>query len=261
MRSAGCGSILGTLPRMSKRARCGGLMVVGLLLVAGANARAGAGGFTFTPPPGWIDVSRGAPEAQRAKAPAALRAQADNPSFTFVAVDPEHWDDGFIENMNAVVQTGRRALPSTPEVLAGIAKAAAAEAAKSGFTYRATKVEVVNVAGVTAGRLTSELTGRGATVKQVEYLIPGEMSEAMLTYSAAPDSFARYAPLFEASAQATLGAVEAPTPSMTASARLGAIAGALGGAAGALVVVRWNRRRQLRDRPRQPPVAPGSGPG
>ena len=162
--------------------------------------------------------------------------------------------------MNAIVQTGHGALPSTPEVLAEVAKAAAAEAAKSGFTYRATKMEVVKVAGVTAGRLTSDLTGPGVVAKQVEYLIPGDKSEAMLTYTAAPDSFARYAPLFEASAQATLGAVEAPTRSMMASAQLGSIAGAVGGAVGALLVLRAKRRRQLAQRQQQRPNAAGSRP-
>ena len=56
-------------------------MSLGLLLgaVAAAGAETGAGGFTFSPPPGWIDISRGAPEAQRQKAPPALLAQADNP--------------------------------------------------------------------------------------------------------------------------------------------------------------------------------------
>jgi hypothetical protein len=247
---------------MTRRARRSGGWAIALVpLLASANASAGPGGFTFTPPPGWVDVSRGAPEAQRRKAPPALRAQADNPIITFLAMDPEHWDDGFIENMNVVVQTGKNALPSTPEVLAEVAKAAAAEAAKAGLTYRTTKVEVTKVAGVNVGRLTADLTGPGVAAKQVQYMIPGDRSEAMLTYTAAPDSFARYAPLFEASAQATLGAVEPPTRSMVDSARLGGIAGAIGGALGALLVVRSKRRRQLQRRQQQAPPAPGSGPG
>jgi hypothetical protein len=247
---------------MTKRAHRRGGLAIGLLpLLASANASAGPGGFTFTPPTGWVDVSRGAPEAQRRKAPPALRAQADNPIITFLAMDPEHWDDGFIENMNVVVQTGKNALPSTPDVLAEVAKAAAAEAAKAGLTYRTTNVEVTKVAGVNVGRLTADLTGPGVAAKQVQYMIPGDRSEAMLTYTAAPGSFARYAPLFEASAQATLGAVEPPTRSMTDSAKLGGIAGAIGGALGALLVVRSKRRRQLQQRQQQPPPAPGSGPG
>ena len=246
---------------MSKRARRRGLMVIGLLLVASASARAGAGGFTFTPPAGWVDISRGVPEAQRAKATPALLAQADNPGITFVAMDPEHWDDGFIENMNVVVQTGKRALPSTPEVLGEVAKAAEAQATKAGLAYKATKVEVVKVAGVTAGRLEADVKASGVVRKLVQYVIPGEMSEAMLTFTTTPENFARYAALFDASAQATVGAVEPQTRSMRDSAQLGAIAGAIGGAVGALLIVRSKRRRQLLQRQQQPPNAPGSGPG
>ena len=177
-----------------------------------ANASAGPGGFTFTPPAGWVDISRGAPEAQRAKATPALRAQADNPVITFMAMDPEHWDDGFVENMNVVVQTGKRALPSTPEVLAEVAKAAEAQAAKAGLTYRTTKMEVVKVAGVSAGRLEAELKSPAVATKLVQYVIPGEMSEAMLTFTTTPTNFARYAPLFDASAQATRGRRRATDP-------------------------------------------------
>lgn len=246
---------------MSTRARNGGALTIGLLLLGSANASAGPGGFTFTPPAGWVDISRGAPEAQRAKATPALRAQADNPVITFMAMDPEHWDDGFVENMNVVVQTGKRALPSTPEVLAEVAKAAEAQAAKAGLTYRTTKMEVVKVAGVSAGRLEAELKSPAVATKLVQYVIPGEMSEAMLTFTTTPTNFARYAPLFDASAQATVGAVEPQTRSMRDSAQLGAIAGAIGGAVGALLVVRSKRRRQLAQRQQQPPNAPGSGPG
>jgi hypothetical protein len=245
---------------MSKRARAWWL-TIGLLLLASTNASAGPGGFTFTPPAGWVDISRGAPEAQRAKATPALRAQADNPVITFMAMDPEHWDDGFVENMNVVVQTGKRALPSTPEVLAEVAKAAEAQATKAGLTYRTTKMEVVKVAGVSAGRLEAELKSPAVATKLVQYVIPGEMSEAMLTFTTTPTNFARYAPLFDASAQATVGAVEPQTRSMRDSAQLGAIAGAIGGAVGALLVVRSKRRRQLAQRRQQPPSAPGSGPG
>jgi len=241
---------------MGNRARAaGGVAIGGLLLLAGAKAGAGSGAFTFTPPAGWVDVSRGAPEAQRAKAPPALRAQADNPAITFLAMDPEHWDDGFVENMNVVVQTGKRAFAATPATLAEVVKAIDAEATKSGLTYQATKVEVVKVAGVTAGRVEGDLKTPAVATKLVQYVIPGEMSQAMLTYTTTPAGFAHYAPLFDASAQATLGAVEPQSRSMADSARLGGIAGAIGGAVGALLIVRSKRRRQLLARQAPPNAA------
>jgi hypothetical protein len=228
-------------------------LAIGLLLLAGADASAGPGGFTFTPPPGWVDVSRGAPEAQRAKAPPALRAQADNPAITFLAMDPAHWEDGFVENMNVVVETGKRALAATPEVLSEVAKAAEAEAAKAGLKYRTTKVEVVKVNGVNLGRMEAELTAPGGAMKLIQYMIPGNRSQAMLTYTTTAAQFATYAPLFDASAQATVGAAEPPSPSsLSGSAQIGAIAGAIGGAVGALLVARSKKRRQQLARQRLP---------
>jgi hypothetical protein len=238
---------------MMKRALIGGGLLAALL-VSGGDAGAGTGGFTFTPPAGWIDISRGAPEAQRAKAPPALRAQADNPTMAFMAMDAADWDDGFIENMNAVVQTGKRALPSTPEVLAEVVKGIEQEAGKGGFTYHATKMEIVKVGGVPAGRLVGDLKGPGVVAKLVQYSIPGDKAQAMLTYTTTPANFARYEPLFDASAQATLGAVEAKTSSISQSAQIGAIAGAIGGAVGAMLAARAKRRKQQRQAP--PPATP-----
>src|SRR5687767_8677696 len=96
-------------------------LLLGATTLAGAQA-AGTGGFTFSPPPGWIDISRGAPEAQRQKAPPALLAQADNPGMAFVAFDPASADDGFVENMNAVVETGKRPPLMTPAGLDELTK-------------------------------------------------------------------------------------------------------------------------------------------
>jgi len=230
---------------MMKRARTTGGLAFGLLVLAGGSASAGPGGFTFTPPTGWVDVSRGAPETQRKKAPPALRAQADNPAITYLALDPEQWDDGFVENMNVVVQTGKRALPATQEVLAEVAKAAEAEATKAGLKYHPTKIEVVKVGGVNAGRIEADMTAPGVVSKMVQYMIPGDKSQAMLTYTTTAENFARYTPLFDASAQATLGAVEVPSSSVLGSAQIGAIAGAIGGAVGGLLIARSRRRKQL----------------
>ena len=241
---------------MTTRARTAGGLALGLMLIAGGRASAGPGGFTFTPPAGWVDISRGAPEAQRQKAPPGLRAQADNPSITYLAMDPDHWDDGFVENLNVVVQSGKRALPATREVLAEVVKAAEAEATKGGLKYHATKIEVVKVGGVNAGRIEVDMTAPGVESKMVQYMIPGDKSQAMLTYTTTPANFAQYAPLFDASAQATLGAVDAPTTSsVLGSAQIGAIAGGIGGAVGGLLVARSRRRKQQAARAAAPPAA------
>src|SRR5262249_21352387 len=157
---------------------------------------------TFTPPAGWIDVSRGAPEEQRRKVPERLLAKADS-QFDYVAIDSENWDDGFVENMNVIVSTGKRPLVPTPELLAEVGKGLGAEAVTQGMSYRALKVEVVKVAGVTSGRIVGEMTRPDRVTRLVQYSIPGDLSNATLTYTTTPENFAHYEASFEASAQAT----------------------------------------------------------
>jgi hypothetical protein len=229
-----------------------------LSLLAVRTARAGTGGFTFTPPPGWIDISRGAPEEQRKKGPPGLRAQADNPAIDYMAVDPANWDDGFVENMNAVVLTGKRALLPTLEGLTEMTKGIAEEAAKSGFKYRVVKTDLVKVAGVTSGRIVGEMSIQGTDTRLVQYVIPGEMSQATLTFTTTPANFAHYEPLFDAAAQATVGAVEARAgSSLSSSALAGGIAGGIGGGVAALFFALSKRRRAAAAAAKRS----GSGPG
>jgi hypothetical protein len=225
------------------------------LLAARMAGATGTGGFTFTPPPGWIDISRGAPEEQRKKGPPGLRAQADNPAIDYAAVDPANWDDGFVENMNAVVLTGKHALLPTLDGLSEMSKGIAEEAAKNGFKYRAVKTEVVKVAGVTSGRIVGEMSVQGTDTKLVQYVIPGEMSQATLTFTTTPANFAHYEPLFDAAAQATVGAVEPRSSSIARGALAGGIAGGLGGGLAALFFALAKRRRAAAVKPA------GSGPG
>jgi hypothetical protein len=223
---------------------CAG-MVLGLWLGTSAVAGAGAapGGFTFSVPPGWLDVSRGAPEPQRQKAPRALIAQADNPNMAFVAFEPDSEGDGFVENMNAVVQTGKRAPLPTAEGLAELERGLAAQFGLQGMTYLSQRLEVVKVAGVTSGRMVGEVKGPLGHVANVIYLIPGEMAFATLTFTTTPDKLGRYQPIFEAAAQGTRGAVEPPSASQRLGAQIGAV---VGGCAGAVVAVWATRRRRKR---------------
>jgi len=59
-----------------------------------------------------------------------------------------------------------------------------------------------------------------------------------------PDKLAHYAPIFEAAAQATRGAVEPQSSSMAAGALSGAVIGGIAGAVGAFLAVRAKRKRQ-----------------
>jgi len=239
------------------RARLGTIgLTLGLLLGVAWNATAapGVGGFTFSVPQGWTDISRDAPEAQRRSAPPALLQQADSGQMAFVAYDPSSMDDGFVENVNAVVTTGKRPPRVTTQGLTELVKALEGAIKQNGLTYKSLKIEVVKVAGVTAGRLVGEVNAPGGKLNMVQYAIPGKLSHASLTFTTTPDKFTHYEPIFEAAAQATLGAVDADAQSSERLGMLtGAIAGGLGGALGGLYIRRSRRKRQAAA-PTPPPV-------
>ena len=210
--------------------------------------------------PGAIDISRGAPEAQRQKAPPALVAQADNPGMAFVAFEPASGDDdGFVENMNAVVETGERPPLATPEGLAELEKALETELGKQGMTYRSLKTEVVKVGGVTAGRLVGEMkVPNGAASTWSSSRSPASSPHATLTFTTTPDKLAHYEPIFDAAAQATLGAVEPRAgSSIKDSAIRGAIIGGIAGGIGALIAGMMKRRRRAAAAARPPASGPG----
>jgi hypothetical protein len=221
----------------------GGALV---LLVGGAAAAEPApGGFAFSTPPGWIDVSRGAPEALRSKAPPSVLALSNDPGTAFVAYEPGSDDDGFIENVNAIVRTGERPPLATPAVLNALEKGIKTGAAAQGLTYRSLETDVVKVAGVTAGRLVGELNGPSGAVISVLYAIPGQRAHAMLTFTTTPDKLAHYRPIFDATAQATLGAVEPiDQASYSLGTLVGIIIGGLAGGLGARAALRAKRKRQ-----------------
>jgi len=218
-----------------------GLLAVAWLS-AGSVAHADAGKFTFTPPPGWVDISRGAPEGQRQKTPPDLLAKADNPAVAYLAVDLAHADDGFPENMNAIVQTGANPPVPTQEGLAEMVKAMQGQAAQQHGEYRSSKAEVVKVAGVTSCRFVGEMKlASGVVTSLVQYAIPGERSFAALTFSTTPQKLVEHEPIFEASAQATGGAVEPKPGPALPSSMLGILVG-LAAAMGSMLAIRAKRR-------------------
>jgi hypothetical protein len=213
-----------------------GAVVVVLSLAGGSIAVAAPGGFTFSVPPGWVNLSPDAPEAERQKASPELLSKAREGGFAFFAIDLDHGDDGYAENVNAVIREGARPPLATVALLDELEPLIQAEVSKQGMSYRALKKEVVKIAGVTAGRMVGELRGPGLFTKMVQYTIPGKLSHATLTFSTTPEAFARYEPIFDSAAQATRGAVE--PQSRWASIWDGASRNAIiGGIAGGVIAV------------------------
>lgn len=173
-----------------------------------------------------------------------MRAQADDPAIAYLAVDLAHDDDGFAENMNAIVQTGARPPLPTREGLAEMVKTIQGQAAQRHAEYRSSKVELVKVGGVTSGRFVGEMkAASGLVTSLVQYAIPGERAFAVLTFTTTPQKLAEYEPIFEASAQATRGAVEPRPGSPLPSLVIGILAG-VGAAIGSMSAIRAKARRK-----------------
>jgi hypothetical protein len=222
-----------------------------LLLGSGAVAAAAVpGGFVFSAPPGWVDVSPDAPAAERQKAPEQLVAIAGN--YAFYAADLGSGHDGFMENMNAVVQTDIRPPLATPAMLAAIETQVQDQFSKQGMSYRALKKDVIKVGGVTAGRIVADATTPQGTIRVLQFTIPGDRSNATLTFSTTPENFARYEALFDAAAQATRGAVE-PRAGFAMNWNSVGRSAIMGGAAGgiAVLLVALLKRKK---------ASPGTGP-
>jgi hypothetical protein len=221
-----------------------GLTAVALLL-AGDDAGAAPGGFTFTAPPGWTDISRGTPEAQRRNAPPDLLTQADNPAVAFAAADLAHRDGGFVDNMNAIVQRGAKPPVPTPDGIAEMAKGMQDQATQQGGTYRSFKAELVKIAGVSSVRFVGEMKQRsGVVTSLVQYAIPGDRAFAALTFTTTPEKLSQSEPVFEAAAQATRGAIEPhPNGTLLPSWMIGVLAG-LAAAAASTLAIRAKRKGQ-----------------
>ena len=202
------------------------------LAVSGVPAVAEA--FTVQVPEGWVDLSRGAPAANFEGLRPTIAAQVQSRQYVALAYDFAHEDDGFTENLNATVQSDAERV--TERTIAALARELPAIAARNSpsVALRVLESSVVLVGGVHRARLLTEVTVNGNIVRQAVFLIPGAGQSLVLTYSSSPQEFARYLPTFDASAAATVGAVEPRSPAgpwegILQKTLIGGVIGALGG--------------------------------
>jgi len=173
------------------------------IVLGGAPA---AAEWRFQVPTGWVDLSAGnpAPPGMPARELALARGcQA-------YAVDPASAGDDYSQTMAA------RVMPA-PMVAdeAGIAPFMASyEQGVHGVTpgARVAVVEqgIVEIQGVPAMRVVTDVTGPRRQLRMLIYVIPGGSSTAAIAYTADPRAYARYLPLFEANARAVQGVARAP---------------------------------------------------
>jgi hypothetical protein len=178
------------------------------LLVSSVAHAAAPSRFQFKVPAGWADCSEGAPPADAARVPAVLIEEARKNHFAFCAADVDHADDGFMENVNAIVEPGTAKIDMA--FMSQLRDSIAEEAKKAGSNHHVVDISLAKAGGITVGRYVSELGAPPNTVKQIGYIIPGNDQHAILTYSTTPAQFAHYAPIFDQAAQATVGVAEPP---------------------------------------------------
>ena len=210
--------------------------VAAMILGAAAPGLAAPSGFTFTAPPGWVDLSSGSPVSKDISVPPALLEQAKSGAFAFYAADVAQPNDGFIENVNAVVTTQVQPPRLTLSAIDEIEKEARDGLTKRGMSYRVLKKDIIPLGGVPMARIVAEIDGAGTQVKMIQYVITGHKAYATLTFSTTPAAFDRYEATFDTAAQATRGAV-APNDGELSGWLIGVIAG-VGGSLGAAFAIK-----------------------
>src|SRR5262252_2228306 len=150
------------------------LVLVTLSVATVAHAH----GFKFVVPQGWTDLSPGAPADNWKGVPPELAQQVRAGSFAFYAADVAGAGDGFMENVNATVLPGRAKV--TPQVLDQIAADLGAEVSRQlpGVQLQVLEKRLVDIHGVTCGRMVGLMQGAGTRAKQVQYLLPGPTEAA-----------------------------------------------------------------------------------
>jgi hypothetical protein len=177
------------------------LTAVAVFLAARAAA---AEPFVFAIPSGWLDLSPGAPPGNFALAPPAMVAEVKSKPFAAYAADVAHANDGFAENMNAIVNAG--VMPLVTDAFVARAKAELiANMARQGVTVNVVEATATTLAGVLVARIVGDLQLGALRIRELQYLIPGDEQYAVLTYTATPETFAEYLPVFEAAATKTRG--------------------------------------------------------
>lgn len=181
--------------------------VAGLFLAALAAAPAHAA-WQFAVPDGWTDLSPGQPVPK--EIPEALATMVHSGTYAAYAIDMKGSEDGFAENLNAVVN--HRPLVADETTLKQYVGELPAQAAREvpGARVTVSEKSVQPIGGVPSLRVVADITAPGVTMRTLQYVIPGGEETVLLTYSATPETFDRYLPTFEAAAQKTQGAAAAP---------------------------------------------------
>jgi hypothetical protein len=164
--------------------------------------------FSFVVPTGWTDLSPAAPAENFKGFPDAIVREAMSDRYLAYAVDRPAGRDDVAATFNALrlPTRGRITEARLERILEGMVSKASAD----GLTINVIARSLVDVSGAKGGRITYDVVVEGDKTRHLLYVLPGLEHGVALTYSTAAEDFARYQPVFEASAAGTRG-VREPT--------------------------------------------------
>jgi len=207
--------------------------VVASVALAAAAASSDAAELKFHAPQGWIDLSRGAPEANFDSAPAKLAELARSGGFDAVAYDKR---TGAI--MLVKVQDGTFAINDF--MLGAMSKGMEMFAKASGTKMELLSKDIREIGGVRVGRAVYALQRND--MRQLIYFIPGRQKYAALTYTVGTAYFDGMVGALDEAAARTEGIHQEASPGVVQRELVGGVVAVALCAIGIAVLLVWNRR-------------------
>jgi hypothetical protein len=206
----------------------------------------GEGRAAFKVPDGWTDLTPGAaPSSAYEQLEPTQRAVIQNGQYAFFAADLAHKTPTFMTNVNVTLAN------ETPNIDQRFLDWYVNELPKNpalprGTIWRVVNARLVEINGVTCGRVSGELHLGPIVVRNLQYVVPLGDKHAFITYSTEPASFAAYEPIFDAAARATTGIAARQTPMrrVARAAVRGAIFGGLAAAIAVPLIAVFRRRKK-----------------
>jgi hypothetical protein len=191
--------------------------------------------FRFQIPDGFRDLSPGLPDASFAGLPDAIVSEAR--SGKYVAFGMDLREEDFASEHKAMLPVEYSKLLGGPVVVV--------------------EHGIASLGGIPVVRAVYDVQNPDLPMRQMQYMIPGGNDEwAILTYTATPQTFDRYRPIFEASAAATQGAQEAKLFDF-GRVGMGALYGAgIGLVVGVIAQLAKKRKKLAKPAPRRMPARP-----
>ncbi len=175
-------------------------MLVSLfILLAGTAAPASSDDLHFEIPPGWLDLSPGAPEKNFAGIPAEMARLARASRFAAAAFDLAGAQNGYASNFTDLVTDETTRIGESD--VQKVADALVPETAKGQSSERGR----IQIGSVGCLRAVFDSDQQGHPLRHLVYVMPAGSRTAILTFTARREAFDRYLAAFERVAHATQG--------------------------------------------------------